>query len=222
MEELKPGTAVHIVLEMSDPNRGMSTIVYDIIGKKIVIAQTSPPLLRSHLGESVRVSFLVKIKGIKDTRLAFSANIIEFIPNYEMSSFQTVPAVLLEQKTQLEEIDRRMFYRLAPPLRTDLKIMLGNEKVGIIDVSLGGVRITHSMKHIMQANEEIELTIFINSRLYKVMARIIRVEQKFDNVKSKKIQVMALQFETITQEFGRALAMKIMMMERQRLAEGKY
>ena len=221
MSELKPGISVDVVLE-SDPNRLRKTIIYDIEGRKVILAQTSPPLLRSHLGEPVRVSFATKIKGVRDTRLAFCGDIVEFIRDYEMSSSQTVPAVVTEQRTELEEIDRRMFYRIAPSLNSGLEVLLGNEKISIIDISLGGAKLLHSIERMLQTNEQIALTILMDRQRFDVKARIVRVEQKFDPAKSMKTQTTSLQFGENSQEFGRALAKKMMLMERQRLAEGKY
>lgn len=222
MEELRLGLAVHMVFELSDPNRVMKTTVYDIEGKKIILAQTSPPLLRSHRGERVRISFIVKKKGIKDVRLAFSADIEDFIPNYEMSSYQTVPAVVLYQITDLEEIDRRMFYRIAPPLKNDLVVMLGNEKMKVIDLSLGGAKLSYPAARILEYDEKIQLAFHFDRRRFSVDARVVRAEQKTDPKTHKKTQTVSIQFETNDREFGRFLALKIMNMERERLSEGKY
>ena len=221
MDGLRPGMAIDMVLEMSDPNRAMKTIIYDVIGKRIIIAQTTPPLLRSNLDERVRVSFILKLKGIKDARLAFSATIIEFIPGYEMSSHQTVPAIVLEQKTELEEIDRRMFFRIPPPLNSDITIMVRNERVGIIDISLGGAKIIHSTRYEPQLHEEIEMTIIMQRRRFNVKAKAIRTEQRFNPVKAKKVQITSVQFAADDRELSHALARMIMMMERQHLAKGK-
>jgi hypothetical protein len=222
MEELRPGQACHMVLELSDPNRVMKTIVYDIAGKQIILAQTSPPLLRSHLRERVRISFIVKKKGIKDVRLAFSADIEDFIPNYEMSSYQTVPAVVLNQITDFVEIDRRMFFRIAPPLKNDLVVLLGNEKMNVIDISLGGAKLSYSASRILEPDEKIQMTFHLGHRRITVDARVIRMEQKTDPITYKKTQTVSIQFETNDREFGRFLALKIMNMERERLSEGKY
>lgn len=221
MEGLRPGMAIDMVLEMSDPNRAMKSIIYDIIGRRIIIAQTTPPLLRSNLDERVRVSFIVKVKGIKDARLAFSANIIEFMPGYEMSSQLTVPAIVLEQKTELKEIDRRMFFRIPPPLNSDLTIMVRNEKVSIIDISLGGAKIVHSAGYELQPQEEMEMSIIVQRRRFNVKAKVIRTEQKFNPAKAKKVQITSVQFAADDRELSHALARMIMMMERQHLAKGK-
>jgi len=222
MEELKPGMAVHMVLELSDPNRVMKTVVYDIMGKKIILAQTSPPLLRSHLGESVRVSFIFKLKGIKDVRLAFRGNIVAFMPDYKMSFDQVVPAIVVDRKSELEEIDRRMFYRITPPLNSAMTVMMGNAKMNVVDISLGGAKFVHTMEREFLPGEEIDLTVILDNRRFNVKARIVRAEKKFDTVRAKRTRTISVQFENNSQEFGRALAMKIMMMERQRLVAGKY
>jgi hypothetical protein len=222
MEELRPGSAVHMVFELTDSDRVMKTTVYDIVGKKIILAQTSPPLLRAHLGEQVRISFIVKKKGIKDMRLAFSAVVEDFIPKYEISSCQTVPAVVLYQITDLEETKRRMFYRIAPPLKNDLAVMQGNKMMKVIDISLGGAKLSCPAAHILKPDEKIQLTFIFTGKFFTIDARVVRVEQKTDPVTYRKTQVVSIQYETSDREFGRILAMKIMTMERERLAEGKY
>ena len=211
-----------MVLDLSDPNRVMKTVVYDIMGKKIILGQTSPPLLRSHLGESVRVSFIIKLKGIKDVRLAFQADIVAFMPDYKMSFDQVVPAIILDRKTELEEIDRRMFYRIEPPLNSAMTVMMGNAKMNVVDISLGGAKFTHTAEREFLPGEEIDLMATLDNKRFSVKARVVRAERKFDPLKAKRTQMISVQFENNSQEFGRALALKIMMMERQRLVAGKY
>ena len=214
--------AVHMVFELSDSNRVRKTIVYDIVGKKIILAQTSPPLLRSHLGERVRISFAIKKKSIKNTLLAFSAEIKEYIPKYEMNSYQTVPAVVLHQITGLKEIERRMFYRITPPPNHDLEVILGNEKMNVIDISLGGAKLSHSIERILEPYEKIQLTFHFNRRRYTIDAKVIREEQKTSPITKKKTQTVFIQFETNDREFERLITLKIMTLERQRLSESKY
>lgn len=214
--------AVHMAFELSDSNRVRKTIVYDIVGKKIILAQTSPPLLRSHLGERVRISFVIKKKGIKNSLLAFSAEIKEYIPNYEMNSYQTVPAIVLHQITDLKEIERRMFYRITPPPNNDLEVMLGNEKMNVIDISLGGAKLSHSRECILEPYEQIQLTFRFDRRRFTIDAKVIREERKTYPITDKKTQTVFIQFERNDREFERFIALKIMTLERQHLSESKY
>ena len=57
VERLRPGLYVNLIFEMTSPYLAMKASIYDVIGSRVVISQTSPPLLLSHLGKEVNVSF---------------------------------------------------------------------------------------------------------------------------------------------------------------------
>lgn len=220
-EKLRPGLSINLIFDVLSPFLAMKSSLYDVRGSRVIISQTSPPILPSHVGEEVSISFVTKNKGQRVTRYGFSARVIKLIPNYEIFSSQRVPAVELEQKSDVKEINRRAMFRITPTRNSKIKIMLGNETVDIVDISLGGAKIKHAMGRVLEPNEEIRLTLIIEYRKFTVPSRVIRVDQIRNSVNSHAAQLVSVQFDSTEQEFGNTLSMNILMMERQRLADSR-
>lgn len=221
-EKLKPGLSVTLTFDVLSPFLAMKTSIYDVRGSRIIISQTSPPILPSHVGEVASVTFIIRNKGQRVTRYGFSASVVKLIPDYEIYSSQKVPAVMLQQRSDVKEINRRLMYRISPTRSSKIKIMLGNETVDIVDISLGGAKIRHAMGHALEPNEDIKLTFIIDYRRFTVPSRIIRVDQERGSTNGHAGQLVSVQFDSKEQEFGRMLSMNILMMERQLLANSKH
>ncbi|MDQ5988503.1 MAG: hypothetical protein CSYNP_04263 [Syntrophus sp. SKADARSKE-3] len=220
VKRLKPGFTIKIAFEMGDAGPGLKTMVYDIRGKSIVLSQTSPPVLQSNVGKWVKVSFSIKKKGLQDIHLVFAAEIVNFQNDYEISPSQNVPVIMLEQKTDLEEINSRQYCRIQPPQNSNLTVMMENDRISIIDISLGGARLAQAgEERPLRLNQQIKMAFLIDGRLFSTCAKLVRVEDPGEGSRSSPVQVFAVQFDSADSEFERFLFKKIMMMERQLLGE---
>jgi hypothetical protein len=220
VKRLKPGFNITMVFEIGEGDEGLKTVVYDIKGKNIVLSQTSPPMLQSHIGRRVKVSFVIKREGLQDVNLAFGAEIVDFKKDYELSSSETVPVILLEQRSELEEINQRKYCRIKPPRNSNLTVMMEDDRISIIDISLGGARLVQTGEEKpLKPNQQIKMAFLIDGRLFNTRARLVRVEERGEDPRSSPVQVFAVQFDAADSEFERFLFKKIMMMERQLLGE---
>jgi len=219
MRRLKPGFTITIAFEVGDTGQSHKTLVYDVKGKSIVLSQTSPPVLQSNVGKWVKVSFATKRKGLQDIHLVFAAEIVDFKNDYEISS-QNVPVIMLEQKTDLEEINSRQYCRIQPPGNSNLTVMIDEDRISIIDISLGGARLAQTGKeNRLRLNQQIKMAFLIDGRLFKTRAKLVRMEDQRGETRPSPQQVFAVQFDSADSEFERFLFKKIMMMERQLLGE---
>jgi len=220
VKRLKPGFTITIAFETGDDGRRLRTMVYDIQGKSIVLSQTSPPMLQSHVGKWVKVSFAITRKSLQDIHLVFAAEIVDCQNDYEISPSQNVPVIMLEQKTDLEEINSRQFCRIRPPGNSNLTVMMGDDKISIIDISLGGARLAQTGKEGgLQMNQKINMAFLIDGRVFKTRAKLVRMEEECNDARLSQMQVFAVQFDAVDKDFERFLFKKIMMMERQILGE---
>jgi PilZ domain len=220
VKRLKPGFNITMVFEFGDEDKGLKTMVYDVKGKNIVLSQTSPPMLQSHIGRRVKVSFVVKREGLQDIQLNFAAEIVDFKKNYEISSSQSVPVIMLEQKSDLEEINQRKYCRIKPPKNSNLTVLMENDRISIIDISLGGARLALDQEErLPEPDKEVKMAFLIDGRIFNTRARLVRVEEERDAPRSSNQKVFAIQFDSADSEFERFLFKKIMMMERQLLGE---
>ncbi len=140
MALLKPGISLSLVVNTNiirEINDIRPSTLHDISGGKLILAQTDPPLLTTHLNKNIIISFLTEEKE-NPVRYGFHARIVEFIKEYQLSSSQTAPAIVVLQKTLPERYNLRMFYRIHPPSNFGLQISINDQPMGIIDISIGG------------------------------------------------------------------------------------
>ena len=207
---VKPGMPIDLVFEL-DPNRVRKTNVYDVAeDNQIILAQPSPPLLRSHTGQTCQASFVVKRKEQRDARLAFDAVVQGYLTNYEISASHTVHAVVIKQLTKIKEIDRRMHYRVTPLKKSGLEIIMDDESMSIGDISLQGAKLVNSNGRSYQYHDRKRITLHHGDKKYVFNATIIRLEGKY----------ICVHFDYDGRELERILGSILMMIEREYLAEG--
>jgi hypothetical protein len=221
--KFKPGMAVNIIFEtdfLVNTTRVLKATIFDVIDDKLIVSQTSPPILRSSLNRSIQISFITHVES-QPARFAASAIVTNFIANYEMSSSLTVPALILEQKTDLEEVNIRMFFRVKSVVGSNIVVLFGPEKLNLIDISLGGAKFSHPKPNLVQPRQELNLIFVFDGRRFEVKAIVLRIWSNADADTPKPIQYLSIQFEPGQREFEYYLGKKIMMMERQIIADGR-
>ncbi len=71
--EIKPGLTVNIIINIDYRREIVETknsIVHDIVGNKIIVAQPEPPISRTRIEETIYVTYLEKEQG-KPIRYGF-------------------------------------------------------------------------------------------------------------------------------------------------------
>jgi hypothetical protein len=111
-------------------------------GDRMIVAQTDPPISRTHLGKELFVTFLDRSDG-QPRRFGFPAIVVEFIKEFELSSLLKVQALVLKKAGAFEEYNLRMFYRLEPPTDCGIRISVDGKGVNLIDISIGGAKFSH-------------------------------------------------------------------------------
>jgi len=220
--EIKPGYSASMMFEMDSvmtSTRVMKSMIYDIEGKRIIVSQTSPPLLRSHIGRRMQLSILTKIKT-RPARFATTVMIVGMVNEYVMSSTLTTPAIILEQLSELKEVNLRMFYRVKPVAGEEITILFGPEKLNLIDLSLGGAKLSHPSSSLAQRGEDVDLIFVFSEDRFEVKAKVVRSWTHMDT-STNRIQFYSVQFEPDQRDFEYFLGKKILMMERQIIAAGR-
>ena len=140
--ELKAGMPLDIVFEneINRPNAHyLKAVVYDYNNNFITISQTSPALNRRFLKRKVLITFLVRIEN-RILRFGFPGLLADLISDYAMSSDKTTEALLIKKLAQPEPTDFRMYFRVKPPSNTNLCLFLEEQKVSLLDISIGGAK----------------------------------------------------------------------------------
>lgn len=193
--------------------------VYDVMGKKMIIAQSSPSVLRSSIKKQIVVTYLVK-QDDKPARFGFPATIDDLIYDYQISSGEKVAAILIVQEGGPRSFDARFHYRLKVPYSSDLMLSIRGEKVNLLDISLGGAMISGTTVSRFTLDERIKVTVDFDGQSHNLAAEVLRIWSPRPETGHKELQLAALRFLNPPAMFEDALGKKIFSIERQLLADG--
>ncbi len=220
--ELKIGTNLDIVFE-NEINKSnahfMKALVYDIEDRKIIISQTSPALNRSFLNRQIMVSFLSKMESRK-LRFGFPAKLTDLIKDYEIARQQIVEALVLTQYKESEPIDFRMYYRINPPAQSDINLFYKEEKVNVINISVGGAKVICPQDNLLRPSDKVKFKLVIGRLVFNLENRVCDVAVPDDSA-NKNIQHVSVEFEHNNKQLESALSKAILEIERQLICEGK-
>jgi hypothetical protein len=221
--DLKVGSRVDIVFEneiMKHNAHFMKALVYDIEQNKIIVSQTSPALNRHFLDRPVMVSFLAKIDS-RYLRFGFPSKLIALINDYKIASGQKVEALVLQMHKEIELVDFRMSFRVAPRMQGNISLFYKEEKVNLIDISLGGAKFTCPLEYSFRINDKIKFTLLIGTRVFD-LDTIVREEWvPYDVSANRNLQYVGVEFEYDDKQLEAMLGKAILEIERQLLSEGK-
>lgn len=216
MEEIRPGIIVTIIINIDyrkEVIESRNSIVHDVTGDKIIIAQTDPPISRTNIDKEIYVTYLDK-EGEKPARYGFPARIIEFVKEYELAARQKTQAVVLLRKGLGEQYNLRMFYRLEPPSNCGIDIFVNGSKVNILDISIGGASFSHNKVYPFKTNENASVIIIIGERASQIMSRVVRVWQPDNERMKKSLEFVSIQFLNMNGHTKNELGRKIRDVER--------
>lgn len=209
---LKPGIAIEIEYDLpSGRQRRLRSILYDGDGSRLIISQTTPPLLTSSKGQSLQVSYIAKKNDVLH-RFGFSATIIGFMKDYELSHGTSVPTLVLSMTSKPKEVNARQAFRICPTGNSGLSLSIVGENCTICDVSLTGVSyVQRSSRHAFSPNDRVEGALSIDGKRYPLKAKVVRVQEK------KDARFTALFFTEMEQALHDALNKRILMLQRKEL-----
>jgi hypothetical protein len=213
---IRPGMAIQISMVLdSGKTIYPRAMIYDIDEKKVIFSQTSPPLLRSHLGRYLLISSVLTKKE-KPQRYGFLARIKEFIKDYEIASQARVMAVSAEVKSGPTEVDLRESFRVKPFADCGLLLVINKEEYPIVDISLGGVLFSQPFSRISSNPKgDLPLILVIDEVPIKMLARVIRIVEKED------YRFVSCAFSGNDKELHQKLGRKILDIERLQLSLGR-
>ncbi|MGV8057437.1 MAG: PilZ domain-containing protein [Smithellaceae bacterium] len=223
MPDLKVGSRVDIVFEneiMKSKAHFMKALVYDIEESKIIVSQTSPALTRHFLDRRVMVSFLARV-GSRNLRFGFPSKLIDLINDYKIASGQNVEAFVLQQYNKSELVDFRMYFRVTPRRQSDVSLIFKEEKVNLIDISLGGARFTCPKDYLLDSDDKIKFKLLIGHDVFNLDTRVRDVWTSDDAAANRNLQYVRVEFEYDNKQLEASLGKAIINIERQLLSEGR-
>ncbi len=216
ISSIRPGLGADIVVGIDYSNdvidiRG--SIIYDVLGKRIIMANTNPPFKENNIGRKIKVTYLRK-ETEGPLRYGFDGKIVDIIENYELASLKTVSAFVVERLNNPDKTNIRMFFRVGPRENSGICLFLEGEKMNIIDISVGGAKVTHFGNKSLKNGEKVKGTLSLDKENFDIEAKILRVWQteRLHNVAI--LEFVTLQFLNIDSNAKDILAGKIREIER--------
>jgi hypothetical protein len=213
--DIIPGSNVDIVLDFDWSREKIDVrraTVYDLNDERIVLSQTAPPTARYNIGKKVKITYLLMEKD-GWVRYSINGRLIDIIMDYRLSGSETVQAIVIILEPGHEFFNLRLFYRLEPPLNCGLVLFLKEEKVNILNISLGGAKFTHSKDYPIMPKNRIKLILQIDKQRYDIEAQALRVSSVSGRM-GEKLEAVAVQFLNLGKQTQDLLSIKIKDVER--------
>jgi len=214
--DIRPGLNINIIVSIDHMREIVdvkNSMVHDVKGQQMIVAQTDPPISRMKLGKEMFITFLEKEQG-SSARYGFIAKIVDIIKDYELKSSKKVQAIIMKRLGEAEQYNLRMFYRLEPPSDCGIEISMEGKKVNLLDISIGGAKFSHEKIHPFKPNETVKMTIDVAGKRQDVEAMVLRVWEPESEKIRKSIALASVQFLDLEAQLKNALARKIRDIER--------
>jgi hypothetical protein len=221
--KLKPGMPLDIVFvnELNQPNAHyMKAVVYDFDQNIITLSQTTPALTTRFLNRRILITFLMHIQN-RVLRFGFPAQLVDLISDYSMSAGHSVEALLAKKSGEPEPTDFRMYFRVKPPSNTDLCLFMEEQKVSLLDISIGGAKFIYPKRYFFRTGESMTFKLIIGISSFNVDAVVRTVREPDMSAANKNLQYVSVEFRHDDKTMEAALGKSIMEIERSLLCEGK-
>lgn len=211
-------TAEDLIRETIDVR---TTIIYDLDDQgRMIVAQTSPPILHSWAGREITASFLTRDDDNRDLiRYGFPTKIEDFWSEYQLREDVVEPAVLLGPPLAEVEIRSvRLLYRVEPSSRHEIGLAiprLTDSEVNLIDISQGGLQFSCRDSVDLVRGQTIRLTLNVGGNSLDLDARVARTDERegsrlayigvqFMNPEPHQVRIIQQAVQSIIREEARA------------------
>jgi hypothetical protein len=223
MAAIKPGMTADIVSagdETKKESPPLQTVIYEVTDRRLILSQTTPPLTNAQQGKRLLVTFLEKREGVNpNSRYGFWATLTGLLTNYEIGPSQMVPALVLERETKPQTHNLRMSYRINPAADSGLTVIVRGVPVNVVDISVGGVRISSKSDLSLKDRDIVKLAINIDGKTLDIEGMVVRVWSAQTAIGTDINQQFAsIQFLSNQNARESLLGKKIILMEREKLA----
>jgi hypothetical protein len=215
--EIRLGQSVKIVLDIDhirETTDVRNSTVFDVTEKKLIIAQTRPPISKNEVGKAAIVTYLAK-KEEKSPRYGFNATVLEVIDKFELSAGNFARAIALSRKSSPTEYNLRSFFRLGPPSYAGLEMHVRRKPVIVLDISLGGVKISHNRSLEFEEGKTVTISLSIDGQVFELKAVVLRTWAPIETRLVKTLEFVALGFMDTTMQFKNILGRKIVEIQRE-------
>lgn len=219
----KPGLQVNIVFTVDVQREATdvrSAVIYDIRGEEVILSQTTPPITSGrHIGKAVSVTYVIGEKT-DAVRYGFEGKVVEIIKDYNLFLSNTAPAIRLRMRTGFQQYDLRMHYRLKPKLNDlSLSLYVQEERVNLLDISLGGARFCYKSDHPFEPGEITTILLAIDNHRFPIEVRSWPSWLPFNAGLNLDLNYVEVQFLNMNKTCNSLLNVKILAIQREILSK---
>jgi hypothetical protein len=221
LKEVNPGMSVNIVANVDvdkEITEVRNAIVYDVDGAKLVLSQTNPPFTKYHLDKEITVTYIVKGKDTL-SRVGFSGKLVGILNDYSLYSSNIVQALNVLRKGGLKTYDLRMHYRVSPKSDSGIHVYVGDERVSLIDISMGGARFCHSKDRPIKSRTIINIILELDAQKFKLEAKTVNVWYPSEAGRWADLEYVSVQFMKLDKNCSHDLSGKILAIQRELLSK---
>jgi hypothetical protein len=221
LKEVNPGMSVNIVAHVDmdkEITEVRNAIVYDVDGVSLVLSQTNPPFTKYHIDKEITVTYIVKGEGSL-SRIGFSGKLVGILNDYSLSGSSAVQALTVLRKSGLKTYDLRMHYRISPKSDSGIHISVGNERVSLIDISMGGARFCHSKNHPIESRTIINMILELDAQKFNLEAKTVNVWYPSAAGRRADLEYVSVQFMKLDRDCSYMLSGKILAIQRELLSK---
>jgi hypothetical protein len=221
MADIRPGVMTDIIFEGDETKNQiprLQTIIYSIADRRMILPQTTPPVSKERQGKRLLVTFLETNEGIS-IRYGFWAK-LKAVTEHEMTPLQPVPVLIIDRETEPKKCNLRMNYRIKPVMNKGLAVLIQGNPVTIVDISVGGLRMSAKTAFPFDVHDIITVTIDVDGMKFDVEGRVIRAWSPQLPGAAGHLHYASMQFLTNQAARESLLSIKIILLERELLAHG--
>ncbi|MDA8125825.1 MAG: PilZ domain-containing protein [Deltaproteobacteria bacterium] len=176
-DDLRPGIGADFLFYsdyVKENFHVMRSTIFDIMEQKLILSQSTPPLLPSAVKKEIVLTYLTKQEG-RPARLGFPSRIVELLRNYELASQDRVAAILVHRTGPTTQFELRIHYRLKVTSDSDLKLSYQDRPLNLHDISIGGARFGFQKPVQLETGKRVPLTLEIEGEPHPLEAEVLRV-----------------------------------------------
>ncbi len=184
IKALRPQSRLDLILSLDVINESIdvrSSVVYDYLGKnRLIIAQTTPPVRKSMIGQKIEISFLLRDPDTRRLgRYGYRTVIYDLLTDYQFRPGQSEQALVVGLPTtkSVKETSVRLHYRIQPARehRIDCDIENFFGEVHLVDLSLGGALLSMTAKPTFNAGETLQLKLTLGDETLRLKGEAVRI-----------------------------------------------
>ncbi len=221
MADIRSGMSVDVIFEGDEKKSQiphLQTMISSITGQRIALSQTAPPVTMERKGKRLLVTFLETNEGVS-VRHGFWAKLQAFAV-HEISPSQSIPVLIIERETEPKKHDLRMHYRIKPLMNSGITVSFQGAPVTIVDISVGGLRISAKNAFSFEVHDTITITLGIDDMKFKIEGKVVKSWHPLSTGAGGRLYYATIQFLTNLSVRESLLSKKIIILERELLAQG--